>query len=210
MGGTYKPLLDLAGEPLLAHTIRPFLEIDDIEQIVIALPEALALDPPPWLRALDSRIHLVSGGAERGDSVRRALATVPVAIDVVVVHDAARPLVTVDLIRRALAAAAEGRSVIAAVPVTDTIQQIDDAGRIVATPARSGLRAAQTPQAFPRAVLVDAYAQAAAAGIAATDDAALVARCGGVVEVIAGDAENIKVTTPVDLERAAALLLRRA
>lgn len=209
MGGTFKPFLELAGEPLLVHTLRPFLDIDEIEQIVIALPDALALAPPPWLNALDPRIHIVGGGAERGDSVRRALAAVPVAIDVVLVHDAARPLVTVDVIRRALAAAAGGRSVIAALPVTDTIQEVDDAGRIVATPDRSRLRAAQTPQAFPRTVLVDAYAQAAAAGTRATDDAALVARCGAVVEVIDGELDNLKVTTPADLDRAAALLRQR-
>lgn len=209
MGGAFKPFLDLLGEPLLARTLHPFLAIDEIEQIVIALPDAIASDPPSWLSALAPRVELVGGGAERGDSVRHALVALSSSIDVVLVHDAARPLVTAGLIRRALAAAAQGRSVIAAMPVTDTIQEVDDAGRIVATPDRSRLRAAQTPQAFPRSVLVDAYAQAAAAGVVATDDAALVARCGTVVEVIEGEAENLKVTTSADLERAATLLRQR-
>ncbi len=209
MGGAPKPFLELCGEPLLLHALRPFLAFEEIGQVVIALPASLAADPPRWLTSLDARIVTVAGGPERGDSVRAALALVDPVVDTVLVHDAARPLVTREVIAAALAAVAQGRSVVAAVPVADTIQQVDDSGRITATPDRARLRAAQTPQAFPRAVLVDAYARAAAEGAAGTDDAALVIRCGVPVGVIAGDAANLKVTTPADLEIAAALLGRR-
>lgn len=210
MGGAHKPSLTLAGEPLLLHTLRPFLAFPEIVQVIVALPAALVAAPPSWLAALDARVQVVAGGAERGDSVRAALAATLPDVDVVLVHDAARPLVTRAIIERALAAAGAGRSVVAAVPLTDTVQQIDDAGVIVTTPDRSRLRAAQTPQAFPRAVLIDAYARAAAEGAAATDDAALVARCGVPVEVIEGDVANLKVTTPADLVLAEALLARRS
>lgn len=210
MGGAYKPSLTLAGEPLLLHALRPFLAFPEIVQVIVALPAALVAAPPSWLTALDPRVQLVAGGAERGDSVRAALAATQPDVDVVLVHDAARPLVTRAIIERALAAAGAGRSVVAAVPLTDTVQQVDAAGVIVATPDRSRLRAAQTPQAFPRAVLIDAYARAAAEGAAATDDAALVARCGVPVEVFDGDVANLKVTTPADLVLAEALLARRS
>lgn len=210
MGGARKPMLELAGEPLLLHTLRPFLRFPQIVQVIVALPPDAAARPPSWLAELDPRIRVVTGGAERGDSVRSALAATDASIDVVLVHDAARPLVTAAIIERALDAAASGRSVVAGVRPVDTIQQVDASGVIVATPDRRMLRAAQTPQAFPRAVLVDAYARAAADGVSATDDAALVARCGVRVEVIEGDVENLKVTTPTDLVVAEALLARRA
>jgi len=209
MGGAHKPMLELRGEPLLLHTLRPFLRIAEIEQVIVALPADVAADPPGWLTGLDPRIQVVAGGAERGDSVHAALVATDDNMDVVLVHDAARPLVTTELIERAMAAAAQGRNVIAAVPPADTIQQVDADDRIVATPDRSSLRAAQTPQAFPRAVLLEAYERAAADGVRATDDAALVARCGIRVDVIEGDVENIKVTTPGDLAHAEALLARR-
>lgn len=210
MGGARKPMLELAGEPLLRHTLRPFLPFPEIVQVIVALPPETATHPPVWLTELDPRIRVVAGGAERGDSVRNALAATDASIDVVLVHDAARPLVRGATIERAIAASAAGHSVVAAVRLADTIQQVDSAGAIVATPERDTLRAAQTPQAFPRAVLVDAYARAAAEGVAATDDAALVARCGVRVEVIQGDVENLKVTTPTDLVLAEILLARRA
>ncbi len=210
MGGAHKPTLELAGEPLLLHALRPFLALREIVQVIVALPAALASAPPAWLVGLDPRVQVVAGGAERGDSVRAALSATRADVDVVLVHDAARPLVTRGLVERALAAAGAGRSVVPGVPPTDTVQQVDEAGAIVATPDRSRLRAVQTPQAFPRAVLVDAYARAAADGVRATDDAALVARCGVPVEVIEGEVENLKVTTPADLVVAAALLARRA
>jgi 2-C-methyl-D-erythritol 4-phosphate cytidylyltransferase len=93
MGGVSKPLLELRGEPALAHCLRPFLERSDVHWIVVALPPELHDAPPGWL-AGDARVRTVAGGAERGDSVRLGLAQVPAEADVVLVHDAARPLVS--------------------------------------------------------------------------------------------------------------------
>lgn len=209
MGGVHKPFVALDGEPLLLHALRPFLGIHAIEWVVIALPADVAADPPAWLRDLDPRIRIVAGGSERGASVQNALVEVPAEADVILIHDAARPLVTADVIERALAAAARGLNAVVAVPVTDTIKEVDEGGRIIGSPDRRTLWAAQTPQAFPRAAIADAYARAAHEGVSATDDAALIARYGGTVIVIEGDAANIKVTTPADLDVAVALLHRR-
>lgn len=209
MGGVHKPFLALDGEPLLLHSLRPFLGFHAIEWVVIALPADAAADPPAWLRDLDPRIRIVAGGSERGASVQNALVEVPAEADVILIHDAARPLVTADVIERALAAAARGLNAVVAVPVTDTIKEVDEGGRIIGSPDRRTLWAAQTPQAFPRAAIADAYARAAREGVSATDDAALIARYGGTVIVIEGDAANIKVTTPADLDVAVALLHRR-
>jgi 2-C-methyl-D-erythritol 4-phosphate cytidylyltransferase len=208
MGGAAKPLLELGGKSLLQRSIQPFLDRDDVHWIVIALPADLAAAPPLWLMR-DRRIDVVAGGAERGDSVRNALAAVPVEAEIVLVHDAARPLVPADVIERCILAAAGGRSAIAAVPVVDTIKEVDEGGRVVSTPDRRTLWAAQTPQAFPAEVLRDAYARAAAGRVSTTDDAALVARYGGTVIVVEGAPENLKVTTPADLAVAEALLGRR-
>lgn len=210
LGGVAKPFLQLAGEPMLVHALRPFLRERQVACIVVALRAEEADSPPAWLIALDSRIRVVRGGAERGDSVLAALEVLPGDISGILIHDAARPLVTPALVARALAAVADGRSAAVGVPVTDTIQQVDDMGRIVTTPDRSRLWQAQTPQAFPHAVLIDAYRLAGLDGVKTTDDASLVARTGETVHMIEGDPENLKVTTPADLIVAGALLASRA
>jgi 2-C-methyl-D-erythritol 4-phosphate cytidylyltransferase len=207
MGGVSKPLLELAGEPILARSLRPFLARTDVHWVVVALPAGAHADPPPWLMA-DPRVTTVAGGTERSDSVRNALEALPAECDVVLVHDAARPIVASAVVERCIAAAVAGRSAVAAMPVTDTIKEVDEAGRVVATPDRRRLWAAQTPQAFPARTLREAYRRAAAERVAATDDAALVAHYGATVIVVEGAAENLKVTTPVDLAVARALLER--
>ena len=207
MGGVHKTLLPLSGTPILAHSIAPFLARTDVLAIAIAVPEPVRLNPPAWLAA-DPRVQLVTAGAERSDSVRNALASITLDVDVVLVHDGARPLVSAALIDRCIVEAAHGRSVIAAVPVVDTIKEVDDAGHVLATPRRDRLWAAQTPQAFPADVLRKAHARAAAEHFTATDDAALVAHCGTSVMVVPGAIENIKITTQTDVTVAEALLAR--
>src|SRR5690606_33590089 len=96
MGGVIKPLLSLAGVPLLQRSVQPFLDRDDVHWVIVALPAELAARPPAWLMG-HTRVDVVAGGAHRGDSVRRALSVVPMEADLVIVHDAARPLVTADL-----------------------------------------------------------------------------------------------------------------
>ena len=206
MGAGPKALIELAGQPVLRRALAPFLADSRIVRIIVALSPDVFARPPGWLAALSPRVRLVEGGAERADSVCAGVAALDADVDVVLVHDAARPLVTPAVIGRAIAAAAAGECVVAAVPARDTVQEVDAAGRIVGTPDRRRLWLAQTPQAFPRAILADACERAVREGFLATDDAALVAHYGVVVHVVEGDPRNIKITVPADLVIAAALL----
>jgi 2-C-methyl-D-erythritol 4-phosphate cytidylyltransferase len=206
-GSVRKQYLELGGEPVLLRATRPFVGHPSIGAVVVVLPADDAADPPGWLTALG--VAIVPGGEERGGSVWNGLAAVPDDVGIVLVHDGARPLVTREIIDRVLAASGDGGA-IAAMPVTDTIKQVDGAGRITGTPDRSRLWQAQTPQGFPRAALVRAYRLARAEGVVATDDAAVYERYAGPVRVVAGSAENLKVTRPGDLELAEVLLRRIA
>jgi 2-C-methyl-D-erythritol 4-phosphate cytidylyltransferase len=202
MGGDVrKQYLELAGEPMLLRTLRTFREHPSVEWVIVALPPADVHGPP---FRLPDDVVVVPGGAGRGDSVRAGLAAVPEAADVVLVHDAARPLVTRAVVDRVLAAVGGGVGAIAAVPVADTLKRVDGSRTITGTVERERLWRAQTPQGFPRAALVDAYRRAAEEGVAATDDAALVERYGGRVVVVEGDERNLKVTRPEDLRVAEA------
>lgn len=207
MGGAKrKQYLELAGVPVLLRAVQPFLDHAAFEWVVVALPPSELARPPV---ALPATVRVVAGGDSRGDSVRAALAAVPAEADVVFIHDAARPLLDQSVLDRVVAAAGEGRSVIAAVPVADTLKRVGEAGAIEATVERRAMWAAQTPQAFPRAVIEDAYTRAAADGIEATDDAGLVEHYGGRVYVVEGSPRNLKITGRQDLALAEALLSRR-
>lgn len=203
-GPVRKQYLEIAGRPVLLRAVLPFLHHPRIQQTVVVLPPEDASAPPPWLAELGVRI--VPGGAERGDSVWKGLQAVGDDVDLVLVHDGARPFVTGDVIDRVLEGCAGGGA-IAAVPVTDTIKQVGDDHTITGTPDRSGLWQAQTPQGFPRGGLVRAYERARADGVAATDDAALYERYVGPVRVVMGSYRNLKVTRPEDLRVAEALAL---
>jgi 2-C-methyl-D-erythritol 4-phosphate cytidylyltransferase len=207
MGGARKPFLELAGQPLLQHCLHAFFAVPEIDRIVIALPESELSHPPAWLR--HDRVQLTAGGAQRADSVRAGLAALPADIDVVVIHDAARPMVDAAMIRAVLEHARRGESATLALQATDTLHRVDGELRIVDTPDRSIFWRAQTPQAFPRAVLEQAYARVKDPS-AATDEAGLVARAGFSVRVVPGDARNIKITTPADVALAEAALARRS
>lgn len=206
MGGVRKQYLELAGEPILLHAIRPFLAHPDVHWVVVALPAEDMASPPLFL---PDGVTVVAGGAERSDSVRYALDAVPDAAEIILVHDAARPLLDRAVLDRVLDATSEGAGAIAAIPVTDTVKRVGGDGAIETTVERAGLWRAQTPQAFPAEMLRSAYARAAAEGLAATDDATLVERCGGRVVVVEGSERNLKVTTPADL-RIAEMLLQEA
>jgi 2-C-methyl-D-erythritol 4-phosphate cytidylyltransferase len=207
MGGHAKAELEVAGVPLLARVLEPFLAIEAVRWIVIALPASLWAHPPAWLQ--QPRVRLVAGGAARRDSVRVGIEALPDDVDLVVIHDAARPLVTTDLIQRVITVAQLGEGAIPGLPATDTIHVVNELGRIVQTPDRALLRHAQTPQAFPRALIEAAHRRAAQEDLQATDDAALVVRYGGIVRVVAGDPENLKITVPADVQLAETLLARR-
>jgi 2-C-methyl-D-erythritol 4-phosphate cytidylyltransferase len=193
-----KAFANLAGRPMVQWSIAALEEVEAIEEIVVALP--------PGVDAPEGTIG-VAGGTQRSHSVQAALAAAR-ADDVVLVHDAARPLLTPALIEDCLAAIADGGcdAAIAAAPVTDTVKECDGE-TVVRTLDRSRLWAVQTPQAFRREALERALDQDDEIVGAATDDAALVEALGGTVRLVRAPRENLKVTTPFDL-RMAELLLR--
>lgn len=206
MGGVRKAFLELDGQPILLRAIRPFLETPGVECVAVALPPDQAAHPPGWLTGADPRVRVVAGGATRGDSVAAAVAALPPGVDVVLVHDGARPLVARGLVERCLRAAAAGRVVVAGVPAVDTLKEVDASGRVVRTPPRGRYWHAQTPQAFPRPLLERAYRRARENGVEGTDDASLVELLGGEVEMVEGSPRNLKVTRPEDLILAERLL----
>lgn len=206
MGGVRKALLELDGQPILLRAIRPFLETAGVECVVVALPPDQAAHPPGWLTGADPRVRVVAGGATRGESVAAAVAALPPGVEVVLVHDGARPLVARGLVERCLRAAAAGRAVVAGVPAVDTLKEVDARGRVVRTPPRGRYWHAQTPQAFPRPLLERAYRRARENGVEGTDDASLVELLGGEVEMVEGSPRNLKVTRPEDLILAERLL----
>lgn len=195
-GGPPKQYRELLGVPLLARAITPFIEHPSVGPIVAVLPAHDVDNPPDWLSALP--VFRVAGGPARGDSVRNGLAALrKTSADVVLIHDGARPFVSQALIDRVLAGCV-GCGAIPGIAVTDTLKEIDAAGRVVGTPDRSRFARVQTPQAFPLEAIRDAHDRAHAEGFAATDDAALFERYGREVRVVEGDPDNIKVTVPAD------------
>ncbi len=164
MGGVRKPFLELAGEPLLAHALRPFLADPRVVRVAVALAADDASAPAPWLEALAPRVVVVQGGRTRTQSVRAALAALPPDLDVIAVHDAARPLVTPEIVGRCIDLALEGAGAVAGCPAIDTVKRVDDSGTVVETPDRARLWLAQTPQAFPARSLRNAYARPGGGG----------------------------------------------
>jgi 2-C-methyl-D-erythritol 4-phosphate cytidylyltransferase len=207
VGGTeLKQFRWVADKPMLLHSVQLFQSRADVAMVVAVLPRAVVGDPPPWLFQSDSdRLLLSVGGATRQDSVSNGLEDLPPDLGVIVVHDAARPLVPDAVVSRVIAEARAGRAAIAALPVVDTLKEVDAEGRIVRTVPRERLWRAQTPQAFPREILVRAYREARARGLRVTDDAALCEALGIPVVVVKGSERAMKVTEEADFARADAL-----
>jgi 2-C-methyl-D-erythritol 4-phosphate cytidylyltransferase / 2-C-methyl-D-erythritol 2,4-cyclodiphosphate synthase len=202
--GTTQPkqLVTLAGRPILQRGVETFLGMPEVAELVVALPPHLAEAPPVYLSHPSKPVSIVAGGARRQDSVAHALACVADRADLVVIHDAARPLVAPALIRRTIDEAARSGAAIAAVRATDTVKRADASGRVRETLPRDEIYLVQTPQAFRTALLREALAL----GLDATDEAMLVERAGHVVRLVEGDATNLKITTPGDLAMAERLL----
>ncbi len=195
-----KQFLELAGCPIIMHTLRRLAACPDVTHIVVALPPTAR---PVFDAMLESfpvakPVTAVAGGAERQESVWLALAAVPDGVSVVVVHDAVRPFATTELITATIAAARTDRAAVVGHPATDTIKLVQD-GLAYETPPRSTLYAVQTPQAFETALLREAHARAAAEQVTATDDAMLVERLGVPVRIVPGPRWNLKITHPDDL-----------
>ncbi|MGE5380977.1 MAG: 2-C-methyl-D-erythritol 4-phosphate cytidylyltransferase [Methylocystaceae bacterium] len=199
--GRNKAYLLLQGKPILAYSLQFFAAWPEVKQVVvvtgqdeIALAEELVKNVP----AAVDKTQVVVGGRERQDSVFIGLAMIATDIDWVAVHDAARPLISSDLFLDLLAQDAPG--VIPVIPVTDTVKQVDEQGMVVKTIPRSGLFMVQTPQVFQATVLRECYSRARAEGYYGTDDASLLEHYGYPVKVVAGMKQNLKITTPLDLD----------
>lgn len=203
MGGAQpKQLQMLAGVPILKRTVDAFLHGYAFDEVVVALPSELAADPPSYL---DSVI-VVEGGERRQDSVANAFRAVAPSSQIIVIHDAARPLVSSALIERTIDAASKHGAAIAALPARDTVKRTDQSRMIRGTIPRDQIFLAQTPQAFRVGVLRDALLRAEALAKAgelasdATDEAMLAEQAGHSVYLVEGDPRNLKITTAEDLE----------
>lgn len=196
----------VAGKPMLLHSLQAFHARADVAMVVCVIPRAYVGDPPPWILQCDVDRLLVSvGGATRSESVMNGLEDLPEEVRYVLIHDAARPLVGDAMIERVVAAARQGTGAIAALPVTDTLKEVDESGRVMRTVDRARLWRAQTPQGFPREMIERAYREAHEAGITATDDSALCERLGLPVVVVGGSERAMKVTTAGDFARVEAV-----
>lgn len=205
-GGELKQFTWVAGKPMLLHSLQRFQERSDVAMVVCVVPRQYAGDPPPWIFQSDGeRLLLSVGGRTRAESVRNGLAELPDSCRIVLVHDAARPLVPMEVIDRVVETVRAGTSAIAALPVVDTLKAVDEEGRILRTVPREMLWRAQTPQGFPRALLLRAHRAAMDGGYDATDDAALVELLGEPVVVVRGSERAMKVTEASDFARAEAL-----
>ncbi len=204
-----KPFLSVAGRPILVHTLRRFAPLEAVRRVIVVVAaerEALCQEVlhthGPWPQP----ISVVHGGADRQDSVRHGLAALETQCEIVVIHDAARPFISVEAIQRSIAAAAEAGSAVVAAPVRDTIKRAGTQHSVRETVSRHDLWLAQTPQTFRVAVIRAAHHWAQQQGITGTDDATLVEQMGRPVRLVPGDALNFKITTPDDLALAQAVL----
>jgi 2-C-methyl-D-erythritol 4-phosphate cytidylyltransferase len=212
MGGIKKPYMDLAGKPILAHTLTIFQQCSLVNSIAVVTAkgdEARCVQDVVTAYGINKPLSIVTGGDTRQESVFNALRELPSNTDVVVIHDAVRPFVTEELILRSIDNANQYGSAIVAVPVKDTIKESDGDGFVMKTLDRRKLWAIQTPQTFKYDLIMKAHLYARENNIQATDDAFLVEQIGHKVKLIMGSYENIKITTPEDIVIAKAILESR-
>lgn len=196
-----KQYVQIRGEQVLRHTLRAFAVLPECRGCIVAVD-------PHWKSEAESsasgfeNIVFVAGGSERQHSIRNCLEAVPPDVGYVLVHDAARPVVSSDLIYRVLEKAAEHGACLPVLPIAETIKRVDEEGRVRGTVSREGLATAQTPQGFRVDLLRNAYRYALQHGIVGTDDASLVEEMGEPVQTVRGEWENVKITWREDFERA--------
>ncbi|MFF1919361.1 2-C-methyl-D-erythritol 4-phosphate cytidylyltransferase [Streptomyces sp. NPDC058221] len=217
--GAPKALRSLGGTPMLIHAVRAMAASRLVSLVVVVAPP----DGAPEVRILldehslpeRTEFLVVPGGDTRQESVKLGLDALPADIGAVLVHDAARPLVPVDTVDAVVEAVRDGApAVVPALPLADTVKEVEPGAPgepepVLSTPERSRLRAVQTPQGFDRDMLVRAHERVAVSGEGATDDAGLVEQLGAPVVVVPGHEEAFKVTRPLDLVLAEAVLARR-
>jgi 2-C-methyl-D-erythritol 4-phosphate cytidylyltransferase / 2-C-methyl-D-erythritol 2,4-cyclodiphosphate synthase len=198
--GQPKQLVSIGGRTMLERSVDAFLTHAAVDEVIVALPAELADRPPAFLTQTAKPMRIVAGGARRQDSVAAAFRAVAADSDVIVVHDAARPFPSADLISRTIDAAAESGAALAAIAARDTVKEVTGS-MVRATLDRRTIYLAQTPQAFRRDVLRDALAVTSDA----TDEASLAEQAGHAVRIVEGETTNIKITTPEDLWMAEAI-----
>lgn len=202
-----KAFLRLLDSTLIDRALAPFLLRDDLAAAAVAVPDpAAAAD---LLGHMDPRVRFVQGGPDRQASVAAGLAALA-QVDLILVHDAARPLVDDATVAAVIDAASKFGAAVPALPIHDTVKEVGADGRVLGTPARGALVLAQTPQGFRADLLRRAHAEAQAQGVRATDDAALVERLGEPVVLVPGRRSNLKITTREDVMIAEAILAARA
>lgn len=207
-----KQYMSLYGKPLLYWTLKAFEENEIIDDIILSLP----LDDIDYCReqivdasGFKKVSQIIAGGKRRQDSVSNGFFAIKDYCDVVCIHDGVRPLITPEIITKAVRTAKNFGGACVAVRVKDTIKKITDDGFVMRTPIRRYLYAAQTPQAFEYNLFADAVANGKKKGLEATDDSSLVEAIGGRVVIVEGSYENIKITTESDLQFAEKILALR-
>ena len=209
---TPKPFIEISGKTILEHTISRFVPLPDLRKIIVAgsvehreeVQEILEQSVPDTVSSV-----WVEGGAERQHSIYRALQKVG-DVELVAVHDAVRPFIRREVIRRAVRAASEFGGSVVGIKVKDTIKKADEERTIVETPDRNYLWQAQTPQIFRKEVILEAYGKARDDDYLGTDDASLAERLGYGIKIIEGERDNLKITYPIDLKLAEILLEEQA
>jgi len=206
-----KQFKELAGIPILVHTLRKFAASPEVYEIIVALRKNEISGfrtqvEKQFPEILNKRLQIVEGGEHRQDSVANALAAVAAeADDLVLVHDAVRPLVTPQIVAEVIEAAHKYGAAIAGLPAVDTVKQVDrtaEGAVIKATIPRASIVMAQTPQGFRYGLLKKAFDDATGDGFVGTDEASLIERAGHPVAVVMGSPKNLKITTPADMELA--------
>ena len=211
-----KQFLEVAGVPILIHTLRAFAAVPEVSSIVIAVraTERERLAAHIHEHGYTGKVNLAEGGDSRQESVYNALRTLDCdPDDIVLVHDAVRPLIEPAVIRRVIEAVEKHNAAIVGLPALDTIKQVErtaDGAIVTATIPREYIVQAQTPQGFRCGLLRKAFAEAEADGFAGTDEASIVERAGTQVFVVPGSLSNIKITQPGDLELAEFFLAHRS
>ena len=203
-----KPFIKVGSKTILEHTISRFLEVSDVVQIIIATSKSYIPEIKSMFGQVSTHIDLrvVEGGKERQFSIYNALKLVSANSELVAVHDAVRPFIRKHLIEECCDVAAKVGGAVLGVPAKDTIKKVDKDKLIESTPNRSFLWQAQTPQIFQKDLLVKAYKSALEDHFVGTDDASLVERIGGTIQMVEGDREILKITYPVDLKIAELIL----
>ncbi|MDH5643251.1 MAG: 2-C-methyl-D-erythritol 4-phosphate cytidylyltransferase [Gemmatimonadota bacterium] len=202
-----KQFREVGGVPMLKRALLPFLESDQVLEIVVPLPDEFIGAPPDWLQEMtNERVKLVAGGSTRGKSVAKGVKALSEACVTVLIHDAARPFVSKETIEAVIEKARSGRVAIAAVPVRDTLKRSDANNELILeTVDRANLWQAQTPQGFPRNILSEMYHLEIDPEFALTDEAALAEAAGHAVHIVPDSTTNFKVTLPEDFVLAEAL-----